>query len=354
MADLSVIQEKLNKGETLSADETKAVMSAPPSKDDWGDDDNGITEVVKEKEEKAEPVVETKEEKKKEPEKTDAEMRSEFKEMVEMPYHETDIAKNPQSYTFREKAYFHELRQERKSRQKAEHDLDQLKFQSIKEKAATKIEQLETKETPDIEGDDDEFLTKGELKGELKKTLKQLHAESVKDAPVSSTLPPPAFNANYVKLCETYARKEYPDYDEVINCWADIVESNNAYKDELISAINSGLNAAELAYHLIKDDPDFDDTVVKVRAKMNRGKPKETPKPSQEEIEKENKRKEAEEKEKRIKENNEKVKTSGNFPSGSGDKDAGDYTLLDIYNMSDADFHKLPKAKRDALHKKFG
>lgn len=349
MADLSVIQEKLNKGETLNAEETKAVMSAPPSQDDWGNDDDSATETVKEEKKKEERTEEKKEEKK-EPERTEAEMRTEFKEMIEAPYHETDIAKNPRSYSVKEKAYFHELRQERKARQRAEHDLEQLKFQNIKEKATAKVEQTETKVTPGIEGDDDEFLTKGELK----KTLKQLHAESVKDLPASNTLPPPAFNANYVKLCETYARKEYLDYDEVINCWTDIVENNNAYKDELISAINSGLNAAELAYHLIKDDPDFDDTIVKVRAKMNRGKTKETPKPSQEDIEKESKRKEAEEKEKRIKENNGKVKTSGNFPSGSGDKDAGDYTLLDIYNMSDADYFKLPRAKRDMLHKKFG
>jgi hypothetical protein len=109
----------------------------------------------------------------------------------------------------------------------------------------------------------------------------------------------------------------------------------------------NGENVALVMYSLVKGDPSYPDihpVVLKrleaagYKPKAKAGapvdtKPAETPK--------------VEKTQERIEKNLKKTPTMGG--TGAGGNDGHELSAADIYNMSDEDFRKLPKARREAI-----
>jgi len=362
MSDLSAIQEKVSKGEALSADETRAIMSSTdnmsvvPDGEDEVDWDKTI-DGEKKKEEEAKPQENAGKKEDKAREKTPADLRREEKEKeyaerkriqdeLDKPHEERDIVKNASNYDARTKAYFHEMQAERKARQKAEAELDSLKFSIAKQKGVP-AQQAPVQPDPILDGDDDEFISRGEMK----KILQQSQAAAnKKDDPTSDFPQQQIMTNNYIKICEEVTKNKYEDFQDVMDCYGTVIgnldEPGNPYTKKIQNAMNSGENVIEMVYKTIKSDPDFEDAIEKIRAKKAPAQPAVKP-DNQEKL-----RLEAEEKERRVRENKNKARTSGSF-NGGGDADDG-MSMNDILNMSDAAFARLPKDKRSKILKQFG
>ena len=355
--DMKAVEEKITNKQALTPEEIKEVMSLPPGgvianepeeAEDIFKDAIDLDEPKKEdkKEEVKEPPKE--EEKKaaepppaKEPE--EAHLDKVYKEL-DKPEGQEDLS----AFSKNEKGLFWEMKRERRARQKAEEERDVLRFDKIKRENAPKEEPKEPV-MPDI-GDDDFVSGK-----QLKEIVKNLKAPKVPEAPAQN--PMSGMQQRYMAMCDQVARGQYDDYDEVIEAANDILQANPDYTKQLVNAFQKGDNPALVAYHLAKGDPSFDKAITAARIRIDARTPKKK-EPPKEEAKKEEKPEapkvdEAKEKEKKIEENSNKAKTSGSFGGGEGGEGAG-MTLQDVMDMSDADFAKLPKAKREALLKKYG
>lgn len=370
------VQEKLDKGEELTAEENQFVMGGPATTVDSKDEDafteedekNLDEEENKNKDKDSEPSEEDKkkeeekaaadkkaaeEKEKKEKEEAEASKAKEEDEgKVDRTKVETELAKpdtevSLDGFNKREQGLFWDLRRERKGRQKAEEERDTLKFHELKRKAneeAKKDKKDKDSEKDEVdkifEGkEDDDYLTVAESKA-LLKTVRETGKGKTSDSEEYA-------RTAYLKQCDEGAREKFKsagDYDEVIELTQDIVAKSEAYQKQISEAIGKGENVAVLIYNLIKGDPEFERLLPVARARLKaKGKDK-----------KEDKTKvDSKEIEDKIEANKKKTKTSGN--AGGGEDTSGGEEDLQMYaNMSDAEFAALPKAKRDAVLKKLG
>jgi hypothetical protein len=351
--DMKVVEEKVKNKQALTPEETKEVMSAPPGDFIVNDPEDQKEDIFKDAIDLDEPK---KEDKKEEPKEEIKEPLKEEKKTVETPpakeeeahldkvYKELDKPEGQEDLTAfskNEKGLFWEMKRERRARQKAEEERDTLRFEKIKRENTPKEEVKE----PVIEVADDDFVSGKQLKEILKN-------QKPKEAPAPS--PMSGMQQRYMAMCDTVARGQYDDYDEVIEAANDILQANPDYQKQLVNAFQKGDNPALVAYHLVKGDPNFNKVLPLAKARIEARFPKKVaPKEEAKKEEKpEAKVDEAKEKEKKIEENSNKAKTSGNFGGGEGGEPG--LTLQDIHDMSDAEFRKLPKAKRDAILKKYG
>jgi len=357
--DMKAVEEKITNKQALTPEEIKEVMSAPPQDmivNDPEDDElfkNAIDLDEPKKEEKKEEIKEPPEEKVKE-EKKDAETPPAKEEPpkdepnldkvhqeLEKPVGQEDLS----GFSRNEKGLFWEMKRERQARQKAEEERDVLRLDKVRREQAPK----EEKETPIPEIPDDEFVSGKQLK-EIVKTIKA-------DKKTESAPAPAAMNGmlkQYNAMCEQVAKTQYDDYDEVIEAANDILLNNPAYKQQLLNAYQTGDNPAIIAYHLTKSDPSFDKAVGLARARLEARNPKKKEAAKEEpKKEPEAKKDEAKEKEKKIEENSNKAKTSGSFGGGETGGEPG-LTLEELRSMSDDEFRKIPKAKRDKILMKYG
>lgn len=357
---MKAIDEKIANKQTLTPEEVKEVMSAPPQDmivNDPEDDElfkNAIDLDEPKKEEKKEeikepPKEEVKEEKKpaaappakEEPPKDEPNLDKVHQEL-EKPVGQEDLS----GFSRNEKGLFWEMKRERQARQKAEEERDVLRLDKVRREHAPK----EEKEAAIPEIPDDEFVSGKQLKEIVKSIRTEKKSES---APA-----PAAMNGmlkQYNAMCEQVAKTQYDDYEEVIEAANDILLNNPAYKQQLLDAYQTGDNPAIIAYHLTKSDPAFDKAVGLARARLEARNPKKK-EPPKEEAKKEPEAKkvdEAKEKEKKIEENSNKAKTSGSFGGGETGGEPG-LTFEDLNSMSDEDFRKIPKAKRDKILAKYG
>lgn len=351
--DIKNVEEKIKKGEALTPEETKEVMSLPPEGTASPEDEDAFKDILPEEE--AEKKEETSDkDKKAEPPKAEEPPKPEPKhkkgEEITMAKIEEQLDKpdgNEDLSTFSdaEKGLFWELRRERRKRQKAEEERDALRFSELKRKAEQDIKDKEPKEDKDqIEGEDDEFITKGEMKKLLK------GKEKDKGADINAAKGD-IFQQRYLQSCDKEAASQLPDYAEVIECADEIIGSDEAYQRAVAKAIVDGDNPAVVMYNLIKGDPKFEKVIPIARARLKAaGKlPAAAPSDTAKDKKAEEDIKKAE---KKIDDNLNKPKTSGHH-AGGGEADT-ELTMEQVLKMSDVEFARLPKAKREALLKKFG
>ncbi len=379
------VDAKLAKGEALTPEESKFVMSLPPDNASAGnktevEDEEGI--VWPEEVEGDETPEEKAAADKKKTELADRAKKTGLAETateeeivaaekkpatedpkLDIERLETELAKpdgkeNLEGLTKREVAYFWSMRRDRRARQVAEEERDAARFREIQRKnqdAASKVKEEVVDEDPLKElkeKDQDDFMTVSDAVKILEKALKPA---SKKEEPKGKAIDP--VHMKYLEFCDKEARTNHSeDYDAVMELAPELINTNEAYVKEVGQAIANGENPAEKTYQLIKQDPEFAklfpaaETKVKAR-KVATGKSEKTP----EELAKEKKAKETEE---TIEKNKNKTKTTGHAggeTGGEGDSDKVDgYSITDIMNMSDMTFAKLPKKTRTKFLQQYG
>ena len=370
MADITEagVQEKLNKGEALSKEETAFVMSGPPegvaapvdtdpNKPEERDDviideekppsgkkdedaekpgeDKGKEAVEAEKKtddgkkaeasEKPEPEA---------PKKTDdGTLHGKVEKEIDKPDGQEDLS----GFSEREKGLFYEMKKSRKRAQKAEEDRDALMFERIK---AAKLAQEGKTEKPveeeeDLFGKDadpDDFPTVGKLREITKKAgERESAARRARDRAITVRLS--EMTARQIVEVRSESGKDAPDYDEVMELAPVIVEGNPDYQKQIYDAYVKGKNAALLTYDIIRKDPKFT-ALFKPSAEA----PKEAPKKDTADEGKKTLEK--------INANEKKPKTSGSGGAGGGEG-GEEYTFEQLLRMTSGQFKKVPKTVRD-------
>lgn len=386
------IEQKIDKGEALTPEENTFIMSLPPGGADAqpGPDEKEIDWSEAENADK--PKVKTPEQKKADDEKAMAakkkqDQASKAKSLglsetateqeitaAETKKQQEDDAKDPlvkievelqkpegqedlSGFSPREKAYFFQMRKDRKSRQKAEEDRDAALFREVQLKKKTEkapeaapadpLAELKKKEPTD-------FMTVADVL----KVIEGVKAAPAKTEEAAPAGPSPA-QMRYFSLCDKEAAAEHPeDYAAVMDLTDEIINSNPEHLKQVAEAIKRGDNPAEKTYQLIKGDPEFAKLfpVAQTRVAARKKKPDAVKTP--EEIAKESKAQEAQDK---LEQNKNKSKTTGHV-SGSEEVDhsAGytdgkvTYTSEQLMRMSDFQFARLPKKIRDAFLKDNG
>jgi len=385
------VQEKIDRGEDLTAAENKFVMGGPavvgdeqdpdgskkeeeyedidPDKEDKDDKDKDKKEDTPSSEKKDEKDKDKKEDtsasqKKDEGADTDtgkdkAGVRKEdakpedtrtlaekIKEEIDKP----DGQENLTDYSAREKGLFFELRATRKRAQKAEEDLDVAQFETkkkaktaetakIKTDADKEAEKAEEKLKAILEGEED-WVSKKDLK-EILALIKPKAAEKV-DTTEIEAVNRKAFtrqaemNARDIIEIRREKDKDIPDYDEVLKYAPEIIEGNDAYGKKIAEAMVKGKNPAMVIYDLIRKDEKF-------KTLHTKGTKKEDAKP-------EDKSKEGKQTLDKINKNLKKAVTSGTQGGGGGDditdSKGNKYTLMQLIKMPSSEFRKVPKEVR--------
>lgn len=393
---LDDIIEKANKNESLTAEEEQFLLESEGAPAEYEVQHQLAEEKEEEKEETAEEKAarekKEKEEKEESPEEKAAREKKEKeeKESKESPEEKAAREKKEKEeqkpedalvkierelqkpegqadltdFTEREKAYFHQMKRDRAAKQKAESDLDAAKFRDIKAKkdkeAKEKKEAEEKKEDPLAElkkRDQGDFMTVEDVVKILEKVqTKPAAKEKEEAAPKQDPM-----KVRFYVMCDAEARKEHSDdYDAVMELTDEIITPSEKYGAQVAQAMLDGKNPALVMYELIKADPEFAKlfpaakTRVEARARLKAEKPEkkkeEKKEKTPEEIEKEKKAKEAQD---LLEKNKDKTKTTGHA-AGSEEAAAGNLTLEQITNMSDAEFAALPKKTRDHYLKLYG
>lgn len=258
---------------------------------------------------------------------------------------QVDIAKA--DFTPREKAYFWQMRRDRKAKQQAEADRDAAKFELSKVKKEKPVEKPAEEEDPFKGKEEGDFLTVADVKKILAKSQKPKE-EAVKMDGSFITLPAVQ---TFLKGCDLIAAREHEDYAEVMELTEEIINVNPDYQRKVADAFAKGDNPALKIYELIKGDPAFSKLlpaaqtrVAARKAKKTDEAPKDEPKAkSAEEIKKEEDARRAEE---ALLANKDKPKTSGHA-EGKDKIEGSDLTIEQIAAMSDREFAKLPKKTRE-------
>lgn len=298
----------------LSDDEKLEIMSAPPVQvvDE---------EPLKPKEEKKEepaPVVEVKKE------EPAAPAKKVDQDKVEKALEGDKFIE--QQLNIEERGLFREIRHQRERARKAEQEVERLKFHEAQRKA-----QEESKKDPE------EVLTRKQVTEEFQKKLDE-----------RSTAIETANRNRLVKIWDREARREHKeDYDKVLSLADKIIGVNSDHQAKLAQAYEEGENVALVMYDLIKLDPAFAKLAKEAGIQLEDDKPHEEKKPSS--------NPQTIEAAKKLAENAAKTPTTGSSAAGGGSTLTPDEITLDyVASLSDAEFAKLPKDKRNAILAKFG
>ncbi|MCB1711504.1 MAG: hypothetical protein KDH96_03205 [Candidatus Riesia sp.] len=366
MGLFSKITEAVKGTESMSEDDIRDIMSEPvPIENsnrvsvedddiDWSEDVDVVDSNSPEKVDKveAEPV---------EPDAVPVEPEVDFFDKLEREMAKPEGNEDLSAFSQREKAYFFQMRRDRKNRQKAQEERDEALFREMKLKAEIESRKAETKEVDPLEGrDDDDLITV--------KELREFRAKREEKKVVDEPVPQQGFDMTdprtkaYMELCDSKCREAHEDYDVVMELINDVVSGNADYLVKISEAVQNGTNPAEVAYNLIKADPNFEvllpvaQTRYSVKA-ANRPPEKAVAIPPEKAVEPDKsqvdpeKVKKAQEAQKALEQK--KVKTSAHVGSGDDAGAQGEITEEELFRMSDRDFAKLPKAKRDYYLKKY-
>ena len=318
---------------------------------------NRAPEAEKEEEEEEKKPVEKKAEK---PAEKTAEEKKDFFERVEAELVKPEGKEELNEFTPREKAYFYQMRRDRKLRQQAEEDRDKALFREAKSKQETKKE--EKPEEDDLEKffkdmDPEDYLTVKEVKEVLSKA--KAKPEPKRNAEEDEALR--IMQTNYLKLSEEKAKVGRDDFDAVMELAEDLIGKNQEAINEVSARTIKGENPAVAMYEVIKKHKDFDTLYpaaeVKAAARKKATEKKDTSvntssvtAPTPEDKAKEEKAKQVE---KTLEENTNRTKTTAHVSSLEG-KPTEELTMDEIAKMSDLTFAKLPKAVRERYLKKYG
>jgi len=252
-------------------------------------------------------------------------------------------------FSKREKAYYHQMRRDRKAKQDAEAERDAARFENIKLKKEQPPEKAKEEEKDPLEGKDPtDFITVADVQKILAKGQKKEEVKidsSILNTPVVQT---------FLKGCDIIAANEHKeDYEEVMELTEEIINTNPAYQKAVAEAFSKGENPALKIYELIKGDPEYSKLLpaAQTRVKARKAKKPEEPKAkTPEELKKE---KEAQEAQDKLEANKNKEKTSGHA-EGKDKIEGSDYTIEQITAMSDREFAKLPKKTREKYLEMYG
>jgi len=256
-------------------------------------------------------------------------------------------------FSGREKAYFHQMRKDRRNRQRAEEERDAVLFREAQKKREETKKELEIDPLEALKKKDPtDFLTVSEVTEILEKMQKPKEAAPAVEAPAVDPV-----QMRYLQYSDKEARDAHEDYDVVMELVPDIISENESHLVEVAKAMKSGENPAEKMYQLIKNDKEFANLfpVGQIRAEARKKAPtavkvEQTAEKSPDEVAKEAKARQAQE---ALEKNEGKPKTTGHAGGGE-DKPAGELTLEEIGAMSDREFSKLPKGVRARYLKLYG
>lgn len=263
-------------------------------------------------------------------------------------------------FTPREKAYYHQMRRDRKARQEAE---------AARDVSARKILKLENPPPPPpdpLEGlGDDEVLSVKEIKERLAKVPKPAPAEP------AQTQPSPAVSQakHYLVMCEKEARAAHPDDFDAVMELSDLIDGDHAMLKDLSERTAKGENPAEVMYQSIKKHKEFDallpaaQTRVQARAATPppatqpaaaAAPPAGPPQPA-EPTTPEDKAKQlrAQQAQEALESNGTRPLTTAHASVKEG-KPAEELSLEEITTMSDLEFAKLPRHVRQKYLKQHG
>lgn len=286
---------------------------------------------------------------------------------------------NLEGFSTRETAYFHQMRRDRKARQKAEAERDVALRNQLKLK-----KQLEGGPAPKPAASEDprlaalkkrdptDFLTVKDVIALLDQPPAPAPAKAEEDPPDSG--PPAAQNpmtTQYLMMCEREARAAHPeDFDAVMELADELVNVDAAHLRTVAEETRNGKNPAEVVYGIIKAHQDFAKLfpAAQIRAKARQdakakpaaaapaaapaapAKPAAPPAKSPEDQEKERQALAAQQ---ALEQNAGKTRTTGHAGSTEG-KPATELTAEEIAAMSDREFAKLPRHVREAYLRKYG
>ena len=367
--DQKVIDEKVQTGKALDKDEQKAFLSqqgpvdgytkvdvedmSPEAFDDTNETKVGEGEkkpVVDEAKAK-EAEAKQKEEVKAKAEEKAPENKVDFFVRLERELAKPDDQEDLNDFSTREKAYYRQMRLDRKNRQKAESERDASKLNELRmkreldEAKKSKVEEVDPIEELKKK-DPTDYMTVAEVTALVDKVAAKKEAKEEAAAEEKPAVDPRQLR--YLKMCEKEARDTHPeDFDTVMAMVDDIISNNQNHLTELAKTMVAGENPALKAYELIKADPEFAKLLpvaqTKIEARKTAAKKPEekAPQKSAEESAKEKRAKEAEE---ALEKNKTKTKTTGHVEAAG---DTGDEPSWDeISKMSDREFAKLPRKTR--------
>ena len=381
--DETVLNEKIQAGKPLSKEEAEVVLRdegpvegymksdvedmSPEEFDNKEETKEGVEEVAAEdkdetKEGKDETKPATTETKTKKDETPKPAAKEDTFVKLERELAKEEGKEDLKEFSDREKAYFHQMRRDRKRAQKAEADLDTERRERLKLKTdleTTKKAKEEAKPDPIEElkkKDPTDYLTVAEVIG-LVQTLQTKPAESKKEDREDDQPQVDHRQMRYLKMCEKEARETHPeDFDAVMELTEDIIMNNPKHLNAVAQATKAGENPAIKAYELIKADPEFATlyqvakTKIEARGQMKKPEEKkvekkeEKPTKTQAEIDKEKRVKASEE---AMEKNKNKTKTTGHVETAGLDDD--DDSLSKYADLPDREFAKLPKKTRQKV-----
>ena len=392
--DVKEIEKKAQEGAELTAEEQQAILEdegavdgyqrigAESEEEDYekeGDaEGEGSTEDADSGSEEAEQAK-SEEAKQKETKPEQSEQDDVFLKL------ETELAK-PEGkedltrFTPREKAYFHQMRRDRKNRQKAEAERDAALFREKKSEIEKKAARLPKDVIDELKSKNPGEYVK------VEDVLQLIESEDKKAEaqPESQTQEPPAQepkaqdqegqHRKFLEMCDNEARNQHPDdYDAVMELTPEIINTNPEYLKQVQQEIIAGKNPAIKAYELIKNDPEFENlypaaevrwkasqaakaaeqgsesaqspaTTQPQKASQEKSQPKKTPEQLAKEAE-------AAAAQRALEKNTQHKKTTGSVDSSDSDAE-GELTLDDAYRMSDLEFAQQPKKWRDKMLKR--
>lgn len=325
--------------------------------------DNSVPEGYAKKpvEVKAEEEKEEKVEKAEKPAEKPAEApkveKKDFFERLETQLAKPEGKEDLNEFTPREKAYFYQMRRDRKLRQDAEEKLAKVQFEEAKKKQEEKKVEPAPKKTAIFDGrDPGDFVTVEEVQKAFEK------AEEEKPKEDRTEKEDKAFQnmfQRFLRLSEKEAKLERPDFDAVMELSEDLISRVPENLNKVGEAMREGENPAIVMYDLIKSHKDFETLypAAEVRAKAraangnNTGAPSSVPAQTPEELAKAEKAKQAE---KALEENTKKTKTTAHVSSVESKTEAGELSMEEISRMSPLQFAKLPKSVRNKYLEKYG
>lgn len=357
--DQKALEEKISAGKELTKEEQTAILedqgpvegyekAADMSPEDFDKEDETGKKLADEK---------AKELEKKEPEKPAAEAEDPFvkleKELAK-PEGQEDL----KSFTDREKAYFHQMRRDRKSKQKTEAERDAALFREVKTKK--ELEDLKKPKVEEVDPiaelkkkDQTDYMTVADV---LKIVESVKTKPAVKEEPAKEPTGPDPRTLRILKMEEQEARNAHPeDFEAVMELTEEIINTSQAHLIEVAKALHAGENPVLKAYDLIKADPEFaklfpvaQTRVLARKTAKEPEKKKEPEKPIEKTAEEKAKEEKALAAQKALEENKGKKLTTGNIETSSSgaDDDAG---LAEYAKLSDVEFAKLPKATRNKV-----
>lgn len=367
MVDETAVNEKLEKGEALTKEEEQIFLASEPAVEGYVKAEVIPAEQVEDKEETAESVEKEAEtagadDKPKEPavvkpKEEAAAGKEDLMVRLERELGKDEGKEDLKDFNDREKAYFHQMRRDRKARQKAESDRDaalfredKLKKDAAKPKEEAKPDHLEALKKKDPT----EYLTVAEAMKMLEDTAAAKVAQGKPKEEEQPKVDPRQMR--YLNMCEKEAREAHPeDFDAVMGLTSDIIESNPEHLKKVAISLVAGENPALKAYELIKADPEFAKLLpaaqIKIEARKAPAKKPDEKKDgpasgvakSAEETKKE---KDALAAQKKLEDNAKKTKTTASVESAADTTSEGP-SFDDIAAMTDREFARLPKKTRE-------